>query len=85
MTAIAQEKLPPFYNESEQQHRQEKLRRYIMRLPEVMAATGYKRSSIYLFMAQGTFPKCHPIIKGRRAVGWDSFLVASWIAQHLEG
>lgn len=57
--------------------------RRILRLPEVMAATGYKRSSIYLFMAQGVFPKCHSI-NGRRAVGWDSWEIEVWIAQHLE-
>jgi prophage regulatory protein len=69
-------------------HKSQQLRylqqRYIMRLPEVEAVTGYKRSSIYLFMAQGTFPKCRPI-NGRRAVGWDSLEIDAWIAQHLEG
>lgn len=51
--------------------------RYIMRLPEVIAATGYKRSSIYNFMDRGEFPKCRRI--GPRAVGWDSLEIEAWI------
>lgn len=57
--------------------------RRILRLPEVIKATGYKRSSIYQFMAEGTFPKCRRI--GPRAVGWDSREVESWVASKLEG
>lgn len=55
--------------------------RYIMRLPQVEAATGYKRSSIYKFMTEGSFPQCYPL--GRRAVGWDSAEVESWIHSKL--
>lgn len=57
--------------------------RRIMRLPEVITATGYKRSSIYLFMDRGEFPKCHRI--GPRAVGWDSQEIESWVNAKLGG
>lgn len=57
--------------------------RYIMRLPEVIAATGYKRSSIYNFMERGDFPKCRKI--GPRAVGWDSLEIEAWIRCKLGG
>lgn len=55
--------------------------RYIMRLPEVIQATGYKRASIYNFMKDGTFPQARRI--GPRAVGWDSLEVQAWIRSKL--
>lgn len=66
---------------SQQRHYQRQ--RYIMRLPEVMAATGYKRSSIYNFMREGDFPKARQL--GARAVGWDSLEIQEWICSKLGG
>ncbi len=40
------------------------------RLPEVKKRMGLSRSSIYLQMTQGLFPK--PVKLGSRAVGWPS-------------
>ncbi len=40
----------------------------ILRLPTVKTRTGLSRSTIYLRIAQGTFPK--PVNLGGRAVGW---------------
>jgi len=57
--------------------------RRIMRLPEVILMTGYKRSSIYQFMKDGKFPKCHRI--GPRAIGFDSLQVQAWIDEKLGG
>lgn len=57
--------------------------RRILRLPEVVKATGYKRSSIYLMMARGEFPKCCRL--GARAVGWPSDQIEQWINDKLEG
>lgn len=57
--------------------------RDIWRLPTVVAKTGYGRSSIYAFMENGTFPKCHRI--GPRAVGWSSEEVQDWIDSKLGG
>ena len=40
----------------------------ILRLPAVKTSTGLSRSTIYLRITQGTFPK--PVSLGGRAVGW---------------
>ena len=40
----------------------------ILRLPEVKRSTGLSRSTIYLRIAEGTFPKS--VSLGGRAVGW---------------
>ena len=42
----------------------------ILRLTDVIARTGLSRSTIYLRMVQGKFPK--KINLGSRAVGWIS-------------
>lgn len=54
----------------------------ILRLPEVKARTGLSRSTIYLRISKGTFPK--PISLGGRAVGWLSEEVTAWIDQQIE-
>jgi prophage regulatory protein len=48
----------------------------ILRLPEVEAATGKKRSAIYDGMADGTFPR--PVPLGERAVGWIESEILAW-------
>lgn len=83
MPAVNEELLQQRAKDLELARCQSQQHRYIMRLAEVMADTGYKRSSIYLFMSRGDFPKCRRI--GPRAVGWDSLEIAAWIAQRLEG
>ena len=40
----------------------------ILRLPDVKVRTGLSRSTLYLRISQGRFPK--PISLGGRAVGW---------------
>jgi len=42
----------------------------ILRLPEVMKTTGLPRSTIYLYMKEGEFPKQIQLTK--RSVGWRS-------------
>ncbi|MCP3679707.1 MAG: AlpA family phage regulatory protein [Gammaproteobacteria bacterium] len=42
----------------------------ILRLPTVIAQTGYARSTIYLRMSQGLWTK--PISLGARAIGWPA-------------
>jgi prophage regulatory protein len=49
----------------------------ILRLPEVIARTGMSRSTIYLRIQSGDFPK--PIPLGPRMVGWPE----SAIEKHL--
>lgn len=51
----------------------------LMRLPAVMQATGYARSSVYNLIKAGKFPK--PVrLAGGGAVAWRSTEVAAWIA-----
>ena len=54
----------------------------ILRLSEVRARTGLARSTIYLRIAQGSFPK--PISLGPRAVGWIEAEVDAWLRQQIE-
>jgi prophage regulatory protein len=49
----------------------------ILRLREVEARCGLKRSSIYQAIAEGTFPKSVPLTA--RAVGWLAHEVDAWI------
>jgi prophage regulatory protein len=54
----------------------------ILRLPEVMRSTGLSRSTIYLRIAQGAFPK--PVSLGGRAVGWLEAEIQEWLQQQIE-
>jgi prophage regulatory protein len=54
----------------------------ILRLPTVKERTGLSRSSIYAFVARGTFPA--PVSLGARAVGWNSEAVDAWITGRIE-
>jgi len=54
----------------------------ILRLPAVKARTGLSRSTIYLRVSKGTFPK--PISLGSRAVGWIEDEVNDWLNQQIE-
>ena len=47
-----------------------------VRLPEVMARTGLSRSTIYVMVAAGRFPK--PVPLGARAVGWIESELDEW-------
>ena len=49
----------------------------IIRLPAVKEMTGLSRSSIYLRMSNGVFPKS--ISLGGRAVGWLEADINSWL------
>jgi len=53
----------------------------LIRLPDVMAATGLSRSAIYKFMNDGTFPKAIPL--GARAIGWQYSAVQEWIENRI--
>ena len=54
----------------------EKAKRFI-RLPEVINRTGYRRTSIYEKISEGTFPA--PIKLGPRAVAWVSEEIDKWM------
>jgi prophage regulatory protein len=54
----------------------------ILRLPAVKSRIGLSRSTIYLRISEGTFPK--PVKLGLRAVGWLESSVENWLAQQIE-
>lgn len=54
----------------------------ILRLPAVKARTGLSRSTIYLRISEGSFPK--PISLGGRAVGWIEAEITDWLNQQIE-
>ena len=54
----------------------------ILRLLAVKARTGLSRSTIYLRISQGTFPK--PVSLGARAVGWVEAEVQEWVQRQIE-
>ena len=53
----------------------------IVRLPAVQARTGLGRSTIYVRLAEGSFPR--PVQLGARAVGWIEEVVDEWIRQRI--
>jgi prophage regulatory protein len=53
----------------------------ILRLPTVKARTGASRSSIYLWVSEGSFPR--PVSLGARAVGWIESEVDEWISGRI--
>jgi prophage regulatory protein len=54
----------------------------ILRLPAVKVRTGLARSTIYLRIAQGSFPK--PVSLGGRAVGWVEAEIQRWLERQIE-
>lgn len=54
----------------------------ILRLPAVKTSTGLSRSTIYLRIAQGKFPR--PVSLGGRAVGWLEAEVQEWLQRRIE-
>jgi prophage regulatory protein len=54
----------------------------ILRLPAVKARTGLSRSTIYLRISAGSFPK--PVSLGGRAVGWIEAEVNDWLNHQIE-
>lgn len=55
----------------------------ILRLPAVKSESGLSRSTIYLRIAQGLWPK--PVSLGARAVGWPSSEIAAINAARIAG
>ena len=54
----------------------------ILRRKQVEQRTGLSRSTIYLRVAQGTFPKS--VSLGARAVGWLESEVDDWLNSRVE-
>jgi len=54
----------------------------ILRRKQVEARTGLSRSTIYLRIQEGTFPR--PINLGVRAVGWLEAEIEAWLTLRIE-
>jgi prophage regulatory protein len=54
----------------------------LQKLLDVKKATALSRSSIYLKMTEGTFPR--PVKLGPRAVAWQSSDIQRWIGERPE-
>lgn len=55
----------------------------ILRLPAVKSACGLSRSTVYLRISQGLWPK--PVSLGARTVGWPAAEVAAVNAARIAG
>ena len=60
----------------------EKLIMKLIRLTKVMDYTGLARSTIYKYIAEGTFPR--PVSLGSRAPAWVESEVQEWILTRIE-
>ena len=54
----------------------------IIRRRAVESRTGLSRSTIYLRVAEGTFPA--PVSLGARAVGWIESEISDWLASQIK-
>ena len=54
---------------------------HMIRLPQVINATGLPRSSLYAKIAEGEF--LMPIELGQRSVGWSAAEIDSWIEERI--
>jgi prophage regulatory protein len=54
----------------------------IIRLKQVKETTGLARSTIYKYIADGTFPR--PVALGGRSVGWLLSEVEGWVRAKVE-
>jgi prophage regulatory protein len=55
----------------------------ILRLAAVKTRTGLSRSTIYLRVSPGAFPR--PVSLGGRAVGWVEEEIQCWLAERIAG
>ena len=55
----------------------------LLRLPDVEAATGCKKSTIYKLMKEGKFPPCVRITS--RMAAWPESAVLAWVQARIAG
>lgn len=53
----------------------------LIRIAKVMDYTGLARSTIYKYIAEGTFPK--PVSLGSRVAAWVESEVQEWIIERI--
>ena len=54
----------------------------MLRLKAVLELTGLARSTVYKFIAEGSFPK--PVPLGGRAVAWVEEEVNDWLLEKIQ-
>lgn len=54
-----------------------------LRLPDVEAVTGCKKSTIYKLMKEGKFPKCIRVTA--RMSAWPESAVLQWVQERIQG
>lgn len=54
----------------------------LIKIKDVMHTTGLARSTVYKYIADGTFPK--PVVLGERNVAWVEGEVQDWIMDKIE-
>lgn len=57
------------------------MRDRLLRLPDVEAATGLRKSSIYLLMKRGEFPRCVQLTA--RCVAWPESKVLQFVQDRI--
>jgi len=53
----------------------------LLRLPDVETATGLKKSTLYLLMKRGEFPRCVQVTP--RCVAWPESAVLQWVQDRI--
>lgn len=53
----------------------------LLRLPDVEAATGLKKSTLYLLMRRREFPRCVQVTP--RCVAWPESAVLQWVQDRI--
>lgn len=56
----------------------------VLRLGDVCRKTGLKRSTIYVLMSKGTFPRSFSLVPGGRARGWLEASVDEYLSQRRQ-
>ena len=54
----------------------------LIRLPQVEAITGFKKSTLYQWIKEGNFPK--NITVGRRMSAWPESAVHQWVQDRIQ-
>lgn len=53
----------------------------LLRLPDVEVATGLKKSTLYVLMKRGEFPRCVQVTP--RCVAWPESAVLQWVQDRI--
>ena len=74
---VAREAVEEYVHQMRKFSREVRSHDRIVRLREVAEIVGLARSTIYLRIKEGSFPK--PISLGKRSVGWKESQITAWL------